>query len=777
MSFRYLCRLGRWAGCLSLVASLVFPPILQAAGEFRISDIRIDGLQRISPGTVFNYLPVKVGDTVDEDVTPRLIRTLYQTGFFQDVRIEREGTVLVIQVEERASIASIDIQGNSDIKTEDLKKALKDIGLAEGRVFDRSVLDRIEQELRRQYYALGKYGVEITSTVSPLERNRVAIKIDIVEGLTARIKQINIIGNKAFTEAELLDQLKLGRTRWHSFYTKNDRYSKQKLAGDLETLRSFYLDRGYIKFDIKSTQVSISPDKKDMYVTVVIEEGEVYTISDLKLTGEPVVPPEEIFPLIHMSRGEPFSRKAATESSERISKLLGSRGYAFANVNTIPEIDDADHSVGLTFFVDPGKRVYVRRINAKGNTKTRDEVLRRELRQMEAAWFSTEAVKVSRERLQRLGYFDEINIETPAVAGSADEVDVNINVKEKQSGALMAGIGYSQSQGILFSTNITQNNFFGTGKRVVFAFDNSQANTNYRLAFDNPYFTVDGISRGFDIGYRKTNYGDLDVADYKTNVGNAGVTFGIPVTDTSRVGLGLGYQHTDFTAGSSLISKSFEAENGSLFNDFPLTLTWTNDTRDTSVFPTRGALQTFNAVVTVPGSDLEYYRLTYRHRRYFPLAKDFVLMANADLGYGAGYAGTSAMPFWNNFYAGGPRTVRGWQENTLGPRERGSDNSPVGGNMRLVGNLELFAPPPFGGEFEKTVRIGAFIDVGNVWYTPQSDIITPTGFSLSDVRYSTGISATWISPLGVLAVSLAYPINPKHGDDTQVFQFSLGQLF
>lgn len=777
MLFGYLCRLGRWVSCLSLAASLIVPLRLHAATEFRISDIRVDGLQRISPGTVFNYLPVKVGDTVGEDVTPRLIRALYQTGFFQDVRIEREGTVLVIQVEERASIASLDIQGNKDIKTEDLKRALKDIGLAEGRVFDRSVLDRIEQELRRQYYALGKYGVEITSTISPLERNRVAVKIDIVEGLTARIKQINIIGNQAFTEEELLDELKLGRTRWHSFYTKNDRYSKQKLAGDLETLRSFYLDRGYIKFDIKSTQVSISPDKQDMYVTVVIEEGTVYTINDLKLAGEPVVPPEEMFPLIRMSRGDPFSRKAATESAERINKLLGNNGYAFANVNTIPDIDDANHTVGLTFFVDPGKRVYVRRINAKGNTKTRDEVLRRELRQMEAGWFSTEGIKRSRERLQRLGYFDEINIETPAVAGSADEVDVNVTVKEKPSGALMAGIGFSQSQGILFSTNITQNNFFGTGKRVVFAFDNSQANTNYRLAFDNPYFTVDGISRGFDIGYRKTNYGDLDVADYITNVANGGVTFGIPVTDTSRVGLGLAYQHTQFEAGSSQISKTFEQENGDLFNDFPLTLTWTNDTRDTSVFPTRGSLQTLNTLVTVPGSDLTYYRLTYRHRRYFPLAKDFVLSANADLGYGDGYSNTSAMPFWTNFYAGGPKTIRGWQENSLGPRETGNDDDPVGGNLRLVGNLELFAPPPFGGEFAKTLRFGLFFDVGNVWYTGQSNIFAPTGVSLSDLRYSTGLSATWISPVGVLAVSLAYPINPKSGDDTQVFQFSLGQLF
>jgi outer membrane protein insertion porin family len=425
---------------------------------FKISDIRVEGLQRIAPGTVFNYMPVQVGDTVGDDVTASIIRSLYQTGFFNDVRVERDGTVLVVSVQERQAIAEIEITGNNEIKEDDLKKGLKDVGLAEGRVFNRSLLDRIEQELKKQYFALGKYGVRVESTVSPLERNRVAVRIEITEGLTARIKQINIIGNDAFSEEELLGQFKLGTSRWHSFYSKNDQYSKQKLAGDLETLRSYYLDRGYIRFDIKSTQVSISADKKDIYVTVVVAEGGVYTVSDIKLAGEPTVPAEKLFPLIHLRRGDEFSRAVVTESSERVSQLLGNEGYAFANVNTIPDIDDEKKQVAVTFFVDPGKRVYVRRVTMKGNTRTRDEVLRREMRQLETAWFSTELVKKSRERLKRLGYFEEVNIETPAVPGSADQVDVEVAVTEKASGNLMAGIGYSQSGGFLFNASVTQNN-------------------------------------------------------------------------------------------------------------------------------------------------------------------------------------------------------------------------------------------------------------------------------------------------------------------------------
>ncbi len=764
------------------IAALFSIATTASAGTFRVSDIRVEGLQRIAAGTVFNSLPVKIGDTTTDDVTATTIRTLYATGFFEDVSVERDGTVLVVTVRERPAIAEIIITGNKDLSTDDLKVALKDIGLAEGRVFNRSVLDRIEQELNRQYFARGKYGVEIQSTVSPLERNRVRVSIEILEGQNARIKQINIIGNEDFTEKELLGRFKLSRTKWHSFYSKSDQYSKQKLAGDLESLRSFYLDRGYIQFEIRSTQVTISPNKKDIYVTVGIKEGDIYSVSDIELAGEPSVPAERLFPLIHVRRGEPFSRKSTTQSAERISNLLADEGYAFANVNTIPEIDEEGKTVEIIFFVDPGKRVYVRRVNMKGNTKTRDEVLRRELRQMEAAWFSTELVRKSRERLQRLGYFDDVNIETPAVPGSADQVDVDVTVKEKASGNILAGVGFSQSQGLIFNASVTQNNFLGTGKRISFAFDNSRSSRLYRLAYTNPYYTIDGISRGFELAYRETDFSELHSADYLTDVGNAGVSFGLPISDTSRASLGIRYQYTHFTAGNSLLALAFQEENGDNFNDFLLALAYTKDSRDKAVFPTKGGLQSFLTEISVPGSDLQYYRLTYRHRHYVPLTRRFTFSFRTDLGYGGGFGGTSSIPFFQNFFAGGPRSVRGWTENTLGPRETTFNRDPVGGNAKITGSIELFAPPPIGGDFEKSLRFGAFFDFGNVWSTSSPtlfglELVSPTGFNISELRYSTGLSAVWLSPVGALSVSIAYPLNEKEDDDTQVFQFGFGQAF
>ena len=763
---------------MALASVLLAAVGLAQAASFRISDIRVEGLQRIAPGTVFSYLPVKVGDTTTDDITASIIRTLYATGFFNDVQVARDGSVLVIAVQERPAIAEISITGNRDIETDKLKQALKDIGLAEGRVFDRALLDRIEQELKRQYFARGKYGVGIQSTVSPLERNRVAINIAVTEGLTARIKQVNIIGNQAFSEKELLKLFKLGTTKWHSFYSKNDQYAKQQLAGDLEALRSFYLDHGFIRFQIKSTQVSIGAAKDDIYITVTIEEGEVHTISDIQLAGETSVPAERLFPLIEMRRGDVFSRRVTTESAERISKLLGAEGYAFANVNTIPEIDDENRQVAVTFFVDPGKRVYVRRVNMKGNTRTRDEVLRREMRQLESAWFSADLVRQSRERLQRLGYFDEVNIETPAVPGSADQVDVDVTVKEKPSGNLLAGVGYSQSQGIIFNTSVTQNNFLGTGKRVAFAFNNSSATRLYRLAFTNPYYTIDGISRGFELSYRETDFEELDSADYSTDVGIAGLNFGLPITDTSRAGLGIRYQYTKFKPGASDLARQFERDNGDTFDDFILSASYTNDTRDSAVFPSKGTLMNLVGEVAVPGSDLETYRITYRHRHFIPLTNRFTLALNADLGYGNAYGDTDPYPFFENFFAGGPRTVRGWKENTLGPRETTGDQDPVGGNAKVAGSIELFAPPPIEGDFAKTLRLGAFFDFGNVWVTEGNDLISPSGsVDLGDLRYSAGLSVVWLSPVGALSVSVAYPINEKDGDDTQVFQFGFGQTF
>ncbi len=760
---------------LALLLLLIGPGLVQAE-FFKIADIRVEGLRRIAPGTVFNYLPVQIGDTVSEDVTGGIIRALYQTGFFDDVRLERDRDILVIRVRERPAIAEIRISGNKDIDAKTLQTALADIGLKEGRIFNRSVLDRIEHELERQYFARGKYGVVVQSTISPLERNRVAIDIQIVEGLTARIKQINILGNQAFPTKTLLKQFKLGPSRWNSFYTKNDQYSKQKLAADLESLRSFYLDRGYIKFEVKSTQVSISPDKRDIYITVVIDEGKPFTLKDLKLAGNPPVPPERLFPLIELKRGEPFSRKRVTASAERISNLLGEEGYAFANVNTIPEINEDKQEVSLTFFIDAGRRVYVRRIEMEGNTRTRDEVLRREMRQLETAWFSTDLVRQSRERLQRLGYFEEVNLETPAVPGVADQVDVKVKVKEKAAGNLAAGIGFSQSDGILLNASITQNNFLGTGKRVAIAFNNSRSTTLYQFGYTNPYYTVDGISRGFNLSYREVDYDELVGADYAADLGTAGFNFGLPITDTSRAGLGISYQYTDFTAGNSTIAQDFVAANGHTFHDFVLTASYTRDSRDKAIFPTRGSLRVFQTEIAMPGSDLQYYKIRYDEQFYIPLTSRFILALSANLGYGDAYGDLKELPFFANFYAGGPRSVRGFKANTLGPREIES-NDPVGGNLRLAGSIEFFAPAPVGGEFEKTLRLGTFLDFGTVWSTYDSDLLAPTGFDLGELRYSTGLSLTWLSPIGALSVSLAVPLNERDGDKTQVFQFGIGQTF
>ena len=714
---------------------------------------------------------MKIGQSIESDETGEIIRALFKTGFFKDVKLEREGDVLIVFATERPAIAKIEIQGNKSLETDPLLLALKDIGLAEGRVFNRSILAKIEQELQRQYFNLGKYAVKLSSTVTPLERNRVAISINISEGGTARIKKINIIGNSAFDEEDLLDEFSLNTTGFLSSFTKDDQYSRQKLSGDLEKLRSFYLDRGYINFKITSTQVSITPDKKDIYVTVNIEEGDVYTINDIRLTGELVLPKEAFFPMIHLVRGEVFSRKQIIGSAERINTLLGNNGYAFANVNSIPDIDEEKKQVAITYFVDPGKRVYVRRLNMKGNSSTRDEVLRREMRQMESAWYSAAQVTRSRERLQRLGFFDEVNVETPAVPGSTDQVDVNISVTEKPMGNLMAGLGFSQSDGVIFSTSLTQKNFLGTGKQVSLAFDNSSSNTHYRLGYVNPYYTVDGISRGFNVSYQKTDFDEVDTAKYLTDTGTVGVVFGVPMTETDRVNFTLDLISTNFkpAASPSDVVSAFKTENGDSFLDVKIGTSWTRDSRDSSLMPTKGGMQSLSASITLPGSDLEYYKIAYRHKRYFPLSNSFTLALNGDVGYGDVYGTTTRLPLWENYFAGGIKTVRGFKDHSLGPRD--SSNDPVGANVKIVGNAELFFPAPFK-LMEKSIRLGLFFDAGNVFSTHGG-----ADFDLGEIRYSTGASAMWLSPMGALGMSLGLPLNDKPGDDTEIFQFTFGTAF
>lgn len=740
-----------------------------ALEAFIVSEVRLEGLQRISAGTVFNYLPIKVGDAMDEERTADAIRALFKTGFFKDVRIEREGNILIVSVVERPSIANITFSGNSDIDTEELFESLKQIGFASGRVFDRSVFDQVEQELSRSYFSLGKYGVEITGTVTPLERNRVAIHFDVFEGEVARIKQINIVGNEVFSDDKLLDLFKLDTSRWYSFLTKSDQYSKQKLAADLESIRSHYLNNGYIDFSIDSTQVSLTHDKRYVYITININEGARFSVSDIKLAGDSPVQKEKLRDSITVSPGSVFSRAAVTQTSENLAERLGEDGYAFANINAIPDIDKEGEEANLTFFIDPGKRVYVRRVNFYGNAKTQDEVLRREMRQIEGAWISTKDVERSRVRLERLGFFEEVNIETSAVPGTTDQVDINISVVERPSGSILAGAGFSQSQGILLQGSISQENFLGTGNRVVATFNNSDVNRTFLFSYLNPYYTMDGVSRGFHVRYEETDAADANISKYALDELSTGLNFGIPINEFDAVNIGFSVGHMNFNKGASASRevKAFERENGNSFNTLLLTGSWSRDSRNRKIFPNKGSFTYAGTEIAVPGDDLTYYKLTGRHQQFFPLFNNYVSMIHGEIGFGDGYGSTQDFPLIENFFAGGIRSVRGFKANTLGPRD--SNDDPLGGNLKLEGSAELIIPMPFASDMKST-RLSAFFDAGNV-YSSQQDL------DFGTLRYSTGLATTWMSPFGALTFSYAIPLRKEANDKTQEFQFTLGTNF
>ena len=782
-----------------LLLFLLVSQAVKGDEEFVVEDIQVKGLQRISVGTVYNYLPINVGEKFSLDNVGPAIKALFKTGFFKDISLEREGSTLIVNVVERPSIAKIIFEGNKDLSKDDLTKALKKIGLAEGKVFDQQVLDKVEQELSRQYFSHGKYGLKITTEVSNLTRNRVGIHIKISEGRVAKIKQINVVGNNVFDDKTLLRHLELNTSNLLSFYTKDDQYSKQKLQADLETLRSYYLDRGYINFSIESTQVAITPDKKDIYVTINVKEGDVYKLEKVKLAGNLVVAPPELTKLVKVGPGEIFSRKNATETSKAISDRLGDDGYAFANVNMVPEINEAQKTVDMTFFVDPGKRVYVRRINMKGNSKTRDEVLRREMRQMESSWASSSKIERSKTRLERLGYFEEVSVETPPVAGTADQIDVNYTVVEKPSGNLSAGIGFSQTQGIVLNANIAQDNVFGSGKRVNVAFNNSTYMTSYQFGFFNPYFTVDGVSQGYNLGYTKRNAGQINIANYSTNVMNAGVNFGIPLNEFDSLRFDVDLKHTelsttsfssneicDFIFGNNGIDQCTNNTNtigntntrarvdatGDAFLTLAPAVGWTHDTLNRAIFPNKGQQQRFSALATVPGSDLEYYKVGYKHQLYFPLAKDFTFRLQGEVGYGDGYGKTTSLPFFENYFGGGTGSIRGFRNNTVGPRD--SNGFAFGGSSKIIGNAEVFFPVPFMPE-TKSVRLGTFLDAGSI----------NNGFKVDNLKYSVGVSGEWLSPFGALSVSAALPLNVTSAtsvpgtiaDQKQMFQFNFGQNF
>lgn len=751
-----------------------------AFDPFTVKDIRVDGIQRTEAGTVFSYLPIKVGDTMTDEKAAQAIKSLFATGFFKDVRIEIDSGVVVVAVEERPAIAQIDFVGLKEFDKEQLTKGLKEAGFAISRSFDRSMLERAEQELKRQYLTRGKYGVAITTTVTPLERNRVSINFNVDEGVAAKIKQINIVGNESFKEKDLIEIFQLQTPNWISWYTKNDQYSKQKLSADLEALRSFYLNRGFLEFNVESTQVSISPDKKDIYITVSVSEGDRYLVSSIKLAGDLILPEEEFRAAMKIKPGDVFSRENLNESTKAISDKLSAKGYAFANVNAAPELDKEKRQVAFTVFVDPGKRAYVRRINIAGNTKTRDEVIRQEVRQMEGGWYDDERVKLSRQRIDKTDYFGEVNVETPPVPGTTDQVDVNITVTEKSTGNVSVGAGYSQSEGVILSGAISQSNIFGSGKHVSLQLNTGKINRAIGVGYTNPYFTVDGISQGFDVYHKRIDPQDLGYV-YTTESTGGGIRFGIPISEKQSINFGAAIDYTDFEIDyndedTPLQYKKFSddfcnSEDSCANLSIPLTAGWKYDTKDSAISPTRGAYQSLSFEVS-PGGDIKYYKATYQHQRFFSVAKDMVLMLNGELGYADGLGG-QAMPFYKNFYAGGPSSVRGYEAASLGPYEIDSDGDIVhlGGTERVVFNAELSMPVPgFGAD--KSLKFGPFFDAGQVFGDSGGDV-----YDGGSIRMSVGLAATWVSPFGPLKFSFAQPLNDENDDKLQRFQFQMGQTF
>jgi outer membrane protein insertion porin family len=754
----------RWLRAVPLLITL-YASTAGAIEPFTIRDIRVEGIQRTEAGTIFSYLPVKVGDTMTDERASQAIRALFATGFFRDVSLEREGDVLVVVVQERPSIAQIEFSGMGAFERDQILTGLRQLGIADGRILDRGSLERAEQDLKRQYVSRGYYAVKISTTVTPLERNRVALNFNIEEGAVAKIRQISIIGAKAFEESELVDLFVLRTPGLLTWFSKHDQYSREKLAADLETLRSHYLDRGYLEFTIDSTQVSITPDKHDIYITVSITEGTRYTVSQVDVAGTLLIPEQEIRRLIQIKPGDVFARTRVTESSKLIGERLGNEGYAFANVNAVPKLDKEKREVAFTFFIDPGRRVYVRRINVTGNNRTRDEVIRREVRQMEGAWYNADKIKLSKRRVDKLGYFTAVNLETPAVPGTTDQVDVNVSVVEKPTGMLLFGAGYSSGEGVVFSGSISQQNIFGSGRHLSLALNTSELNTTYSLSYTNPYFTVDGVSQGFDVYYREVDPTARNLARYRTKTVGGQTRLGVPITEIDTIQYGLGYENVDITtfSDSPLIYQDYVATFGPTNSNLFLTLGWLRDGRDSFIYPTKGSFHRLVADAGLPIADLEYYKLTYQYQRYVPLTSHLTFMINGEAGYGEGYGG-KPLPFFKNFFAGGPGSMRGFKSYTIGPKDANGD--PRGGPRKLVTNTELLFPFP-GLWNDRSVRLSAFVDAGVVGDRIESD----------QVRVSTGLSLLWVSPIGPLKLIAGFPLRKQPGDEEQQFQFTIGGAF
>ncbi|MAI42144.1 MAG: outer membrane protein assembly factor BamA [Gammaproteobacteria bacterium] len=758
------------------------------ANAFIFNDVRVEGLQRISAGTVFSSIPFNTGDDVDELDVRLIIESLFETGSFDDVQVGRDGDVLVIIVNERPSIDKIEIEGNKAIKTEDLLEGLSDSGLAVGQIFKKVTLEYIASGLERQYVSQGRYDASIKTEVLALPRNRVLVKVDVDEGNVSSIKHINIVGNTLWDDDTLLDlmELKLSSWSWLLFWKKDDQYSKEKLESDLESLESWYLDRGYLNFAIESTQVSISPNMQDVYITINISEGDKFTVSSVDIAGELFEIPEKTIRSLILSRpGQTFSRQLMTSSEERIERVLGNAGYTFASTTGETVVDESGETVSVKFFVDAGKRAYVRRITFRGNTATHDEVLRREMRQMEAGWASTAAIEHSKVRLERLGFFKEVTVDTPAVPGTEDQIDVNYTVEEQPSGAISASLGYAGDFGLILGANYQENNVFGTGNSVGIGINRSDFQKAFNFSFMDPYFTLDGVSRGYSVFFRESDFEERNIARFSTDSSGGSINFGYPLSEVSRLGFNLGFERTLLKEGIFPVQEisRFLAVEGNKFDLYTLTGSYVMSALNRGLLPNAGRSQSISLEMTLPGSDLEFFRINYAGQVFFPLSRLFTLRLRADLGYGEAYGDTNVFPFYKHFYTGGMGSVRGYENNTLGPRGTPSPLDtyarfdPIGGNVLVETSAEILFPLPFVKD-QQQIKSALFIDAGNVFNTNCAPIsVICNGIDDGELRYSAGVAVTWITGFAPLSFALSFPFNEKSGDESEAFQFEIGRTF
>ena len=756
----------RPAAVFMLAVAAFHAPSALAVTPFVLKDIRIEGLQRTDPGTVFGALPFRIGDTYNDEKGAAALRSLFSTGLFKDVRIEIEGDAAIVIVDERSIITSVTFVGLKEFDKDPLTKSLKESGIGEGLPFDRALIDRAEQEIKRQYLSRSLYGAEVVTTITPLERNRVNVTFTVVEGDAARINEIRIVGATVFPESTLLGLFELSKSGWLTWYTKTDRYSRSKLNADLETLRAYYVNRGFLEFSVESTQVTISPDKQDISVTISIREGQPFTVTGVRLEGNFLGKEDEFRSLVLIEPGGPYRGDAVAETSKRFTNLFGQFGYAFARVESRPEVDRATGQVVVVLVAEPQRRVYVRRIEVGGNSRTRDEVVRREFRQLESSWYDGGRIKLSKERVDRLGYFSEVTVDTEEVAGTADQVDLNVKVAEKPTGNLLLGAGYSNAEKLSLTGSIKQDNIFGSGQYLGVELNTSKTNRTVVLTSVDPYFTVDGVSRALDLFYRTSRPLNTLGDNYRLGTSGTSVRFGVPFSEYDTVFVGVGVERTDIgsSAGIPLSYLNFRVLFGEISYALPITLGWSRDARDSALTPTSGRFQRVNLEWS-PAGDVQYVRANVQFQQFWSLPWRMSLGFNSELGYGKGIG--KPFPVFKNFYGGGLGSVRVFEQNSLGVVD--PTGAYIGGAKRLNLNTELYFPVPGTGN-DKTLRVFAFADAGNVWRDG-------VGMDLSSLRASAGVGLSWISPVGPLKLSYGSPIRVERNDRIQKFQFQIGTAF